>query len=282
MIDRAPTIGTTGATGEVGRRVARHLADRGAHQRLLVRDASRAPAIAGAEVVEFGGYGDAEGMRQAFAGITTLFLASAHEAPDRVEQHTTAVDVAIAAGVERIVYLSFLGAAPDATFTFARDHFHTEQHIRRSGLAFTFSRQSLYLDFLPTMVGADGVIRGPAGDGRLAPVLRDDVAESLGAMLTEPGHTGQAYELTGPHSLTLTEMAAQISERSGQTVTYEPETLDEARASRAHLAAPAWELEGWVTSYAAVASGELDVVTDHVHRLTGHEPKGVRAFLEAR
>jgi len=275
-------IGTTGATGQVGSRVARRLADRGDQQRLLVRDASRAPDVADAEVVRFGGYSDEKGMRQAFAGLTTLFLASAREAPDRVEQHKSAIEAATDAGVQRIVYLSFIGAAPDATFTFARDHFHTEQHIRASGLAFTFSRQSLYLDFLPTMVGEDGVIRGPAGDGRLAPVLRDDVAESLSAMLAEPGHEGAIYELTGPEALALTEVAAQLSELSGRSVTYESETLEEARASRAHLGAPAWELEGWVTSYAAVAAGELDVATDHVRRLTGHEPMGVREFLSER
>ena len=66
---------------------------------------------------------------------------------------------------QRIVYTSFLGAGPDATFTFARDHFATEQLIRESGLAYTFLRNSQYLDFVPLLVGEDGVIRGPAGDG---------------------------------------------------------------------------------------------------------------------
>ena len=149
----AALIGTTGATGEVGGRLARRLADRGVPQRLIVRDRSRAPSLAAAEVSKFGGYGDREGMRRAFRGLSTLFLASAHEAPDRVEQHRAAVDAAVEAGVGRIVYLSFLGAAPDSTFTFARDHFHTEEHIRATGIPFTFSRQSIYLDFLPAWSG---------------------------------------------------------------------------------------------------------------------------------
>lgn len=70
-------IGVSGATGEIGRRLARRLAEAGARQRLIVRDASRTPVVADAEVVEFGGYGDAPGMRSAFAGLTTLFLVSA-------------------------------------------------------------------------------------------------------------------------------------------------------------------------------------------------------------
>jgi NAD(P)H dehydrogenase (quinone) len=59
----------------------------------------------------------------------------------------------VAAGVERIVYTSFIGAAADATFTFARDHFHTEEHIRAKGVSFTFSRQNLYMDLLPLIGG---------------------------------------------------------------------------------------------------------------------------------
>ena len=68
-------------------------------------------------------------------GADTVFLIPAAEAADRVEHHRTAVDAAVAAGVPRIVYLSFLNAAPDATFTLARDHWATEEHIRAPGLA---------------------------------------------------------------------------------------------------------------------------------------------------
>ena len=57
-----------------------------------------------------------------------MFLCSARETEDCVEQHRAAVDAAIAAGVERIVHLTFVGAADDATFTFARHHFHIRGH----------------------------------------------------------------------------------------------------------------------------------------------------------
>ena len=85
---------------------------------------------------------------------------------------------AAAAGVRRIVYISFLSAAPDATFTFARDHFHAEEHIKSIGLAWTFLRDSIYLDYIPLFAGEDGVIRGPAASGRIAPVARDDFRNS--------------------------------------------------------------------------------------------------------
>ncbi len=141
-------------------------------------------------------------MQAALDGVRTLFLVSAAEDAERLAQHRTAVDAAAAAGVEHVVYTSFLGAAPDATFTLARDHAATEEMLRASGMSWTFLRDALYADFLPLMVGEDGVLRGPAGDGRVAAVATDDVAAAAVAVLRDPAaHAGRTYELTGPQAL---------------------------------------------------------------------------------
>ncbi len=273
-------IAVTGATGELGGRVAARLAAAGAAQRLVVRDEARAPELAGAEVVLAAGYHDREGMTAALQGADTLFLVSGREAADRVAQHYAAVDAAVDAGVQRIVYTSFLGAAPDATFTLARHHHLTEEHIRATGLAHTFLRNSMYLDFVPFFASADGVIAGPAGDGRCAWVARDDVADVAAVVLTTDGHDGLTYELTGPDAHTLTWAAEQLARVSGRDVRYVDETIEQAYASRAHYGAPDFEVDGWVTSYLAVKEGELDVVTDTVERLTGHRPQALPEFLE--
>jgi NAD(P)H dehydrogenase (quinone) len=272
------TLAVTGATGQLGGRVARRVAGRGVAQRLVVRDPARAPALPGAEVAQ-AGYGDGEAMRRALDGVATLLLVSASEDADRVRLHTTAVDAAVAAGVERVVYLSFLACGRDATFTFARDHWHTEQHLRASGVRHTFLRDSLYLDYFPLFVGADGVIRGPAGDGRVAGVARDDVADVAVAVLLGDGHDGRTYDVTGPEAFTFHQAADELSRATGRTVTYHPETLEEAYASRAAYGAPHWEVTGWVTTYAAVAAGELDVVSDTVATVAGHPPMGLAEFL---
>jgi uncharacterized protein YbjT (DUF2867 family) len=274
-------IGVTGATGGLGGRVARQLAERGLEQRLIVRDASRAPSLPGAEVVEASDYGDGEAMRRALEGVGTLLLVSAGEHPDRVSLHRSAVDAAAAAGVERVVYTSFLAAAPDTTFTFGRDHFHTEELIKAAGLGWTFLRDSMYLDYVPFFASAGGVIRGPAGTGRLGAVARDDVADTAVAALLDPQHEGRAYEVTGREAITLAEAAEIVGQVSGRKVVYVEETLEEARASRAPSGAPDWEIEGWVTSYAAIADGSLDVVTDTVLRLSGHQPMTLAEFLDA-
>jgi len=272
-------LAVTGSTGGLGGRIARRLAERGVPQRLVVRDPARAPELPGATVVA-ADYGDGEAMRAALAGVGTLLLVSATETEDRVARHLSAVEAAAAAGVEHVVYVSFYGAAPDATFTLARHHWRTEAAVRATGAGFTFLRDSLYQDVLPYFVGPDGVIRGPAGDGRCGFVARDDIADVAVAVLLEPAaHNGRTYSLTGPETLTFHEVATELGAQSGHPVTYQAETLAEAYASRASYGAPDWMVEGWVTSYAAVATGELDGTTDDVARVAGRAPQSFAEYL---
>lgn len=261
----AGRVAVTGATGALGGLAAQALGARGVPTRLVVRDAERAPRLEGADVAQVpGGYDDRDGLTAALSGCDRVLLIPAREHPQRVAQHATVIDAARDAGARHLVYVSFVGAAPDATFTLARDHWATEEHLRRSGLPHTILRVSIYADFLGAFV-QDGELRGPAGDGAFAPVYRQDVADAAAAVLADPGrHAGRTYDLTGPQRLTMAEVAQKLG------ATYVPETLDEARAARAHLAEP-WEVEGWVTSYAAIAAGELDVLTADVERLTGRQ-----------
>ena len=275
------TLAITGATGRLGGRIARHLAAAGVEQRLLVRDPSRAPELPGATVVQ-ASYADTEQVRAALTGVTTLLMVSASESVDRVPQHLAFVDAATAAGVGQVLYVSFYGAAPDCTFTLGRDHYATEQHLLASGMASTFLRDNLYADFLPAMVGADGVIRGPAGDGRVAAVAQRDIADAATAVLLDPtAHVAATYDLTGPEALSLAEVAALLSEAEGRPVSYYDETVDEAYASRASYGAPDWQVDAWVSTYTAIASGELAGVTGDVERLTGHPATSFADLLSA-
>ncbi|MGY4770437.1 SDR family oxidoreductase (plasmid) [Kribbella sp. CWNU-51] len=271
-------IGVTAATGGLGSRIARRLASGGLPQRLIVRDPGRAPSLPSAQVAQ-AAYGEHAALLNALDGVDTLMLLSATESADRVALHKATVDAAVAAGVGRIVYTSFAGAAPGATFTFARDHWHTEQHIRSTGVDFTFLRDNLYIDFVPGFAGEDGVIRGPAGDGRTAAVARDDVAAVAARVLVDSGHSGATYDLTGPAAFTLAEAAAVLTEAWGRKVRYEPETLDEAYRSRECFGAPAWEVAGWVTSYAAIASGELSHLSTAVEDITGARPISLEEYV---
>jgi NAD(P)H dehydrogenase (quinone) len=274
-------IGITGSTGRLGGRIARRLADAGVPQRLLVRDPARAPQLPGSTVVA-ASYDDADAVREALTGLSTVLMVSAAEHPDRLGQHRAFVDAAADAGVAHLVYVSFLGAAPDATFTLARDHWATEEHVRARGLRATFLRDSLYADFFPFLTGEDGVIRGPAGDGRVAAVAQDDIADAAVAVLRNPApHAGATYDLTGPEALTMTEVAATITAVTGRPVRFHDETLEEAYASRAPYGAPDWQVEAWVSTYTAIAAGEMATVSTAVADLTGSPARTLADVLRA-
>jgi uncharacterized protein YbjT (DUF2867 family) len=275
----------TGATGVVGGGVARRLSTAGIEQRLVVRSPNRTPALPGAQVA-VASYGDGPAARAALAGVDTLFMVSGAEQPNRLADHLTFVDAAVAAGVSRIVYTSFFQANPQSTFLLARDHWHTEARIRESGLAFTFLRDNLYADVLLDIAGPEGVIRGPAGDGRISAVARADVIDAAVAVLQDaatPGaasrHDGAGYGLTGPTAMTLTEVAQTITRVTGRQVRYQAETIDEAYASREVFGAPRWQVDAWVSTYTAIAAGELEEVTDDVLLVTGHPPLSLEELL---
>jgi NAD(P)H dehydrogenase (quinone) len=279
-------IALTGVTGTLGGRVAARLSAAGAPLRLVVRDADRAPRLPGAEVVANpGGYSDAAGFAAALRGVDTLYLVSAAEAEDRVQQHLAAVGAAADAGVQRIVYTSFVGAADeDAVFTLVRHHGATERAIAATGIRHTFLRHNMYADFVPFFAVREGegaVIAAPAGEGRVGFVSRDDLADVAAAvLLREEGDLdGQALEVTGPEALTMAEAARVLTEATGVPTEYRPQTVEEAWATRRPSGHPDWEIEGWVTSYLAMAAGELEVVTDVVERLTGHPPRTVAEQL---
>ncbi|WP_072690853.1 NAD(P)H-binding protein [Rhodococcus marinonascens] len=278
------TIAVTGATGSIGGKVLERLGG-GAGIRLIGRNTQRLEPLAEHFDSAFAvaTYADETAMTAALDGVRLLFLVSGQVSATRREEHAAVIDAACAAGVDRIVYLSFLDAVPDCTFTFGRDHYFAEQHIRQSGLKFTFLQDSWYQSMIPMMVDDQGVIRGPAGDGRVSAVAPDDVADAVAAVLTTGNgdHDGATYRLTGPEAFTLADAAETMTTVTGRSVRFENETLDEAYASRAHHGAPDFEVAGWVTSYAAIAAGELSPVTGDVETLIGRPPQAFADYLES-
>jgi NAD(P)H dehydrogenase (quinone) len=301
----------TGATGEVGGRVAQRLAGLGIAQRLIVRDPSRSPHLPGAEIVQASSYGDAASMRRALEGMDILFLVSARDrfgvahisaknrvTPppyDRLQEQIIAVDAAVSAGVRHIIYLSILNAAADATFILAHDHFHTEEYIRAAGVPFTFLRANLYTDNVPQNVSANDVIRAPAGEGRISWVTRDDIADVAVAVITGTGHEGCTYEVTGPEALTMAETAERLSTVLRRKIAYQAQTAQEARSTRSTSRLEKfeaerriltgkglddYEVEVFVTHFLQINAGESATVSDTVPKLTGHPAQSLMEYLQ--
>jgi uncharacterized protein YbjT (DUF2867 family) len=261
-------IAVTGATGQIGGRTARLLAESGLPLRLLVRDPARAPQLPGAEVAQ-AAYGDGRTV-EALEGVDAALMVSGEESAERVELHKAFVDAAVAAGVKHLVYTSFVGASDASGFLLGRDHGATEQIIKASGLAHTFLRDNFYSEVFPYFADDSGAIRGPAGSGRVAAVSRRDVAEVAAVVLRDPdAHAGKAYDLTGPEALTMTEVAGILTEITGRPHRFVDETMDEARASRSGYGAPDWLVDAWISTYTAIRDGELEDVGDDIPQLLG-------------
>jgi NAD(P)H dehydrogenase (quinone) len=304
-------IAVTGAAGELGSRVAARLSKLGLNQRLIVRNPARAPRIPGVEIALASSYLDGAAMRCALNGIEKVLLVSArdrfgvahisaknHVSPpvyDRLQQHFSAVDAAVDAGVKHIIYLSMIKAAPDATFILSRDHFGTEEYIRNSGVPYTFLRVGLYTDNVPQNVSVDDVIRVPAGEGRAAWVTRDDIADVAVAVLTGSGHLERTYNITGPEALTMAETAEILSAAVKRKIIYQPQTPQEARitrstsrlekfeAERRSLTGHGlddYEVEVFVTHFMQIATGELAEISNVVPDLTGRTAQSLVQYLQ--
>ncbi|QWC84260.1 SDR family oxidoreductase [Nocardioidaceae bacterium] len=272
-----PLIGVTGATGRLGGRVASLLSERGLRTRLLVRDADRAPDLPRAEVA-VASFEDTDAVEEALAGVDVVLMVSAHEAEDRLDVHRGFIDAAVRAGVGHLVYTSFAGAAPHAVFTYGRTHHATEQHLIDTGIGHTVLRNNFYLEILPDLV-VDSELKGPAGKGCVAAVSIEDVAEAAVEVLVDhESHVGECYDLCGPAALSLEEVAARLS-ALGDTVTYVEEPLEAAYAWRRESGAPEWQVEGWVSTYTAIAAGEVAGVGTGVRALTGHPPRTLEEAL---
>ena len=265
-------LAITGASGHIGGMVARHLSACGLPLILPLRNPAKAPDLPACEARPFA-YGDFELARQALSGVDVLFMVSAAESPAREQEHLTLVRAAAAAGVQHLVYLSFAGASASSTFTLARTHAATEAAIQQTAIRYTFLRDNFYSEMMATIANADGIIAGPAGDGRVACVSQQDVAQAAANILAaiasgDDRHHNRSYTLTGSEALTFVDI-------TGKPHRYHNQTLDEAYASRErdYPDTPAWQIEAWVSTYTAIAGGEFATVSDDLPQLLGRAPR---------
>ena len=272
-------IVVTGSTGHVGRLVADELSGRGEAVRLVVRDATRAPQVPGAEVV-VADYGRQGELAAALNEGDRVFMVSVHEGPERrIALHRSFIEAAARRGVAHIVYLSFLNAGPDAAFIHARSHGVTEAMLAESGVPYTSIRNGMYADHIAGWFDADGVLREAGGDARMSFSYRPELAKAIAVTLAEPGHEGRVYDITTPESVSLSELARITSEVTGRPYRYEPASDDEWDARWRELGRTGWELESGHTSYQALRTGELDVVSDDFRWLTGIAPLSIAEIV---
>ena len=275
----------TGATGNNGSELLQQLSATGAAVRAFVRDKRQTRSSLNfslrsvIEIVE-GDFSRPETFMEALEGVDRLFLLIP-SAPQVEERQCRFVDAAKRSGVRHIVKLSQFGADPDARTRFQRFHGVVEEHILNSGMEYTFLRPNLYMqgffNFRPTIV-TQGVFYACAGTGRVSIVDVRDIASMATLALTESGHEGKTYEITGPEALTHAEMAEILSEETGRTVKYVEISPNSMRSVLLDLGMPVWQADGVLEDYEICRSGEAGKVTTTVEDVTGIYPMTFEEF----
>jgi uncharacterized protein YbjT (DUF2867 family) len=272
----------TGATGNVGSELSRILSARAVPFRAVVRSteaAQKSEALAGAELVE-GDFDDSATIGRALNGIDKAFLLTPSSGQAEVQQ-TAFVDVARRQGVHHVVKLSQWAADPGSPVRFLRYHAAVENAIQASGLAHTFLRPNLFmqglLGFRESIV-AEGRFFAAAGDARISAVDVRDIAAVAAAALTEPGHEGRTYDVTGPEALTHAEMADHLSEALGRRVEFVDVPPDAMRQALVGAGFDAWQADGLIEDYAHYRRGEASAVAPGVREATGEPPRSFADF----
>jgi NAD(P)H dehydrogenase (quinone) len=292
----------SGASGSLGGKIAKRLLEKIPAENLTLT--TRTPAKLDAYrqrgvTVHPGDYNDPEALERAYTGCEVLMLISSLAVTKRVPEHRNAINAAKKAGVKHIVYTSTAGIHPQNPTLSASDHIITEDDLRRCGMGYTIMRNACYAEVFPT-IAAQPVLRSGEwvqveGNGKLAPISKNDIARTAVACLLDPArHDGAVYEITGPELVSFRDIAAMASEVYGVPINYVSVSVDEryamfdamgvprkyAEGMDGHPDAHLWCSEEMVTADIAFQAGYHGILTHHVEFITGEKPISLRDVFE--
>jgi uncharacterized protein YbjT (DUF2867 family) len=270
----------TGATGNVGGPVARQLHEQGHSVRALVRDPSRAASLPARIELAVGDFGDPESVSKAVQGVEAIFLMQV--AGGTEQQTKTMIDAARDAAVPRIVLFSSVAARLLPPDPFGAALAAREQALRESGLGVTYLRPNAFASnafWWRDSIRAGKVV-DPTGDGRKGVIDPEDIARVAVAALTDDGHVGKGYFLTGPEALTSREQVEIIAEVTGRSIDVQDVTPHEFAQAAIQRGTPPEEAHLIERMNEALRGGRSGFVTDDVENLTGTPPGTFRAWCE--
>ncbi|ORY47041.1 NAD(P)-binding protein [Rhizoclosmatium globosum] len=271
------TIAVTGASGQLGSLIVKHLTSTSANVVALVRNPSKYTAAAGVTVRSFD-YNSPETLTPGLDGITTLVLVSSSEVGKRTAQHKAVIDAAKSSGVKNLLYVSLLHAST-SSLILAQEHKATEEYLTESGIETVVSlRNPWYLenwsgDIKDAING--GKIFGATHNAKVAPATRIDLAVAIAnaAVRANEGQKVKAvYELAG-EAFTLTDFAAEVSVHAGKTVEYSDLAEDKYAEVLASVGVPEGFAKILADSDEGASKGFLYAEKSDLVELLGREPE---------
>ena len=268
-------IVVTGATGRLGRLVVEALLDRGVAAEHIVaagRNTDKIKDLADRGVqVRAIDFNDPATLRAAFAGAEKVLLVSGSEIGQRAAQHQNVIDAAGSTGVGLLAYTS-IANADRTSMRLAAEHRATETTLRASGVPFALLRNGWYAENYTDQIGTyrqHGVVLGSAGAGRISAATRADYAAAAATVLTADGQQGRVYELGGDQAFTMTELASEISNATGQDIAYQDLSVDEYTQVLIDAGMPEPAAALYADSDRAITHGDLHVTSGDLSRLIG-------------
>lgn len=280
----------TGANGQLGRAVIRHLLETvqvpAAEIVAASRDTAKLADLAALGIeTRKADFTDKAGLEAAFTGIERVLIISTDELAvpgARLAQHTNAVDAAKKAGVSHVLYTSMPNPGKSLV-SFAPDHLGTEEAIKASGLDYTILRNAWYHDNY--MMSMPHNLEGgkwftATGDGKVANISRDDCARAAAAALANPPAGNQTLTLTGSQSLNADQIAAIVAKAAGKPLDVVQVNGEQLAAGIAAAGLPDFVVRMLASADANVAAGNFDLVTGDFKALTDRDPQSLQQFFE--
>lgn len=279
----------TGATGTLGSLVVDRLLDRVPASRVgvSVRDPDKAKALEARGVrVRRGDFEDAASLTHAFEGVTDILIISAAAIGEvALRRHRTAIDAAKAAGAQRIVYTSHMGARAESDFPPMRSHVASEELLQASGVPFVSLRNGFYAATPLRLLGpalATGRLVAPE-DGPVSWTTHHDLADAAAIALAEPDRLhGITAPLTAGVAVDLAELARIASEVTGTSIERVVVPEPAYRESLEAQGLPASAIEMMLGMFRAARAGDFAAVAPALELLVGRRPQAVRDVIPAK
>jgi uncharacterized protein YbjT (DUF2867 family) len=271
-----------GGRSKIGGALIGELLGRGQQVRALVRAGEPAGGLPAAAEAITGDLGDEGSLVTAMAGVEKVFLLSSPH-PGAVGWHRNAIDAARRTQVQLMVRSSILGADRESPAGFISAHTACDRYLEESGLPYVIVRPNLFLQNIPEStipsIDASGTFYVNAGEARISMVDTRDVAAVAAVALTEPGHTGAHYDITGPEALSYTDVATKLTSVMGRRISYVGASDDAVRQALLAAGLTGWFADALVGLYQdyrrSGTGGYAAQVTGIVQRLTGRPARSL-------
>lgn len=283
-----PTYLITGATGQLGNQLVRHLLKQTPASQIavLVRHPEKAKDLEELGVsIRQGDYHQSASLQAAMKGISKLLLISSNDFNDRFGQHKNVIDAAKSAGVAHIFYTGVTMDNPENSplRPLLYSHFETEAYLQSSGMAFTFLRNGLYQEVIPMFSGESVLQTGiffPSGEGKVAFASRSDLAEAIAKLLTATVTEGKTYFLSGKNTYSFGEIAKTLGKLSGKEIPFLSPPNEAFEATLRSFAVPEAIITMASLFSAGIKNGEFEAVNSTLEQILDRPEKSIEDFLK--